>query len=382
MEKLLNLPISTNRSDGIDVLRGILAMWVLFSHLLPWSVAVSGCSDIVALPIRLSTMIFQSNGETNPAVIGFIVLSGYCIHRNGFRRQFGSLRAYVIRRFFRIWPVYFLATVTGIACFVASSSINASLSATLTGTNVITLPYIGVKLLGISAIWPSLHQDSFQGNAPLTTAMVEIWLYALYAAAVFLFLRKFAERYFWAVLAFGWTAGIIYTFYHHAYRGWWHNGSFLSFSLYWWIGAEFVSFSFFKTIAGTRKFLVMSWLILTALLLTKITDSLLLVETRKVIFALLFGFLTATLDQLNKRNFAFVVGASLGKASYSLYALHAPLLLLLLLIGVPWWIVIPAVIIASLLINKIYEEKLIRMGKRLTSAANNKALGTHSPKDM
>jgi len=373
-ESLLNLPISTNRSDGIDFLRGILAMWVLFSHLLPWSVAVSGCSKIVALPIRLSTMIFQSNGETNPAVIGFIVLSGYCIHRSGFRRHSGNLRAYVIRRFFRIWPVYFLATVTGIVCFVVSSSINASLATTLTSTNVIALPYIGAKLLGVSSIWPSLHEVSFQGNAPLTTAMVEIWLYALYAVAIFLFLRKFPERYFWVALAFGWIAGIICTLYHHGYRGWWHNGSLLSFSLYWWIGAEFVSLSFFKTIAGTRKFLLIGWLILTALLLTRTSDSLLLVESRKIIFALLFGFLTATLDQLNKRNFAFVVGASLGKASYSLYALHAPLLLLLLLIGVPWWVVIPAVIITSLLVNKIYEEKLIRMGKRLASAANNKVL--------
>jgi peptidoglycan/LPS O-acetylase OafA/YrhL len=363
LETLLDLPVSDRRSDGIDLLRGILALWVFFSHLLPWGVAVSGGNDAIALPIKLLTWLFQSNGETHPAVIGFIVLSGYCIHRNGFRRDSGSLRGYIVRRFFRIWPVYLLATLVGMVCFAASSSINAPLASALSATQGITFRCLGVKLSGISALLPSVHQCSFLGNAPLTTAMVEIWLYALYAAAVLLFLRRFPEKYFWGALTAVWVAGMIYLSRHQEYLPWWHNGSLLGFSLYWWTGAAFVGGSFSKTICGIWKLLLITWVMFTVLLLLKATDSLWVVEVRKVVFSLLFGLVTVNLDQAENRK--FVAGAFLGKSGYSLYALHAPLLVLLLLTGVSWWIVLPTVIGVAILVNRLYENPFIRIGKRM-----------------
>ena len=83
--------------------------------------------------------------------------------------------------------------------------------------------------------------------------------------------------------------------------------------------------------------------------------------------AALFASGIAILVRADTTNLA--TAASLGKASYSLYALHAPLLSLLLLIGIPWWFAGPVVIATALLVNRIYENPLIQMGKRLAKPA-------------
>lgn len=106
---------------------------------------------------RAPDYLFQSNGQTHPAVIGFIVLSGYCIHRGGFRQSGGSARAYVIRRFFRIGPVYALASILGVAAFFASRRLNVQLAVAFTGTSEISIGRIAAKFSGISAFVPTLH---------------------------------------------------------------------------------------------------------------------------------------------------------------------------------------------------------------------------------
>jgi hypothetical protein len=80
-------PILGLRSPSIDVLRGLLAFWVLGAHLFAWSGTLNQGSIVLTAMFERLGQLFQSNGETHPAVLGFIVLSGYCIHRTGFRRQ-------------------------------------------------------------------------------------------------------------------------------------------------------------------------------------------------------------------------------------------------------------------------------------------------------
>jgi peptidoglycan/LPS O-acetylase OafA/YrhL len=192
----LDAPRITDRADGIDFMRALLALWVLFSHLLPWAALTTGKSNL-DLPIKINNLLFQSNGETHPAVLGFIVLSGYCIHRNGFRHGDDGLRTFVIRRIFRIVPVYLLATLAGLIFYTISTTLNLELGRQLTGTDAISSTCLLIKLSGAAVFLPSLHQCSFQGNAPLTTVIVEIWLYALYAFCTLFVLRRTNAVWFW-----------------------------------------------------------------------------------------------------------------------------------------------------------------------------------------
>jgi peptidoglycan/LPS O-acetylase OafA/YrhL len=54
-----------------------------------------------------------------------------------------------------------------------------------------------------------------------------------------------------------------------------------------------------------------------------------------------------------------------GRAGYSLYAFHAPLLVLTLTFGAPWWLAAATTIAMSLGIYVLYEKPLTDLGKRL-----------------
>jgi peptidoglycan/LPS O-acetylase OafA/YrhL len=361
--QLLLLPTSKLRSDGIDLERAALAIWVLFSHLMPWANA-AGVGDVwLGRFMRAADLFFQSSNETHPAVLGFIVLSGYCIHRNGFRKTGGSASAYAIRRFFRIWPVYFLATIVGVVAFLLASSLSRDLAVLMTLSAEISSLCLAVKLTGVSAFLPSLHECSFQGNGPLTTVMVEMWLYALYAAAIFLVVRPYGEKILLGPIVLVWLAGVHYVFNDPSAASWWHNGSLVGFALYWWLGALFVNEQFQKMIWRIRYGLFLLWTILTAVLVAKLSVAFPLVEARKVVTALIFGMVTVAID--NRRVRLLSVFSHLGKAGYSIYAFHAPILAFLLIAGAPWWVVAISAITAGVVIFGIYEDPLIRYGKRI-----------------
>lgn len=364
-DSLLDFPTSFSRSDGIDLLRGLLALWVMFAHLVPWAGMTSGIDPALQFFMTGLGRVFQPMAETHPAVLGFIVLSGYCIHRNGFRRSEGHLQAYAIRRFFRIIPVYLLASLAGVAAFLAASALDPRAAAALSGTTEITTRCLAVKLTGISVLLPRFHECSFEGNAPLTTVMVEIWLYALYAIAVFVLLRHGKERVFWSWLIPLWALGTVYAYRHPDLLSWWHNGSLLGFAVYWWLGAKFVSPDFCTSIKRWRWLIALGWLALTACLLFKVPDWALLVEVRKLFFAALIGSLIAEIDAMRLQFTRPATG--IGRAGYSLYAFHAPLLIYLLLSGLHWSLVAALTISTSLVAYAAFEAPLTRLGKRLSA---------------
>lgn len=146
MHLLFDAERHTHRSDGIDCLRALLALWVMFSHCSAWSSVTGHGSKIVIAIFKFGVDVFQSHGQTHPAVLAFIVLSGYCIHRHGFRQTEGTVRTYALRRFFRIWPVYILATALGVACFLLSSRHSPKLAQDLAGSSVISVAYLAVTV--------------------------------------------------------------------------------------------------------------------------------------------------------------------------------------------------------------------------------------------
>ena len=351
---LLTDPVRRDRSPGIDCLRGLFALYVLFGHLLPWAAYTAGTTTVFTHVNDWLTRVFQGHAETDPAVLGFIVLSGYCIHRNGLRADKFDVRAYAIRRAFRIVPVYVLGCVLGVV-LLAGAGHTAHI---LTGTPAITVSGVLTKLTTISAVVPSRYAPSFQGNAPLVTVAAEMWLYAFYALMVG------RPRALWPAVAILWIAGIAWVSGHPQYLGWWHIGSLPGFLPYWWLGALFVNPSFIGRKPQMLVAAALAWLALT-LVLDGHTGSLWVIEARKFTLAILIGGLIVSLDGVHHG--ALAAGSLVGRAGYSIYALHAPIIVALLVAGVPWTVCALIALVIALVTFVVYERPLLRAGARLAA---------------
>lgn len=355
-------------SPGMDFLRGTLAIWVMLAHLSAWGgIANQQVWGWLLSGMKMLSSIFQPMGETHPAVVGFIVLSGYCIHRNGARRERFNVWAYAIRRAFRIIPTYFFATILGAVVFTYFAAIDLHAAQIITGTPQIRWDGIAVKLLGISAFIPNLHFLGFQGNAPLTTVMVEIWLYVFYAIAMRYLILGVREETLWKVILALWVGGLAIVYTYPKYYSWWNNGSLVAFLPYWWIGAVAVNkrkIRFFDK----WKAMILIYLLFTLVMIFEFihgSPQYLLAELRKLILAVLFAHIIVSID--NSRGKIIDLGAKLGESSYSIYAYHAPLLVMALLLGIPWWLAPCLVLVIAMVVNVILEVPFTAIGKKLAT---------------
>jgi len=96
------------RVDELDGLRGLLALWVALAHMLAWS----GFWE-PRLP-RPFAGAWTTIVEAGAAVDTFIILSGFAISFLLHKRS-QSYISFMTGRFFRIYPVYLLCLVLGIA---------------------------------------------------------------------------------------------------------------------------------------------------------------------------------------------------------------------------------------------------------------------------
>ena len=209
-----------------------------------------------------------------------------------------------------------------------------------------------------------INENTFQGNAPLHTVMVEIWLYVLYPILLFGVLRKYKERVLWIALFIVWGIGTAYISFHHEYSSWWHNGSIYGFLLYWWIGVKFTDADFTMGISRYYQLLILAWLSLSAVLIFGLTSAAFIVEARKLTFALLFGVYVTKCDRINLSSWF----DKIGKAGYSIYALHAPLVYTLIIFGIPWPLVCLGAVLTGMMVYGIYEYPLLRIGKNLAES--------------
>ena len=183
---LLNVPRRWQRSFGLDMLRGFFTLYVLIlSHLVPWvSYSQGNEASLVALsPITLLNELFQKHAELNPAVLQFIVLSGFCIHRNGVRSS-EDLPPFAIRRTFRIIPVFWLVSILSVWIFLQSVRVDAQAAHTLAGTQDISIKCLLAKMTTIAALIPSSpplllprqrpSADRYGGSRPLRLLWIEL----------------------------------------------------------------------------------------------------------------------------------------------------------------------------------------------------------------
>lgn len=187
---VLDSPRILGRSNGLDVFRAVLALWVFLGHLFRWVPWIEGPQSAPHFmqPLALIVLVFsQTRAELPPSVLCFIVLSGYCIHRVGLRRDDADFRDYAIRRVVRILPLFFIAFAAGIAsgAFMTARPSLGCIAAHVTLLSTLTSEFESCHL----------------GNDLLETLQVEIVLYALYALVVWLMLRRLREWTLWATCA-------------------------------------------------------------------------------------------------------------------------------------------------------------------------------------
>lgn len=368
---LLSIPRISGRSHGLDMLRGLFAFWVVWIHVLPWAAQYQGPDAVPAGFLfvfeTLLNRIFQKAGETHPGVLGFIVLSGYCIHRAGFREGSIDVRAYAIRRFFRIYPVYLAAIAFGMIAWTYARSI-APASTEIGGTASIDPLCVAARVTGIVTLVPSLHRCAFLGNAPLNTVMTEIWLYIAYPVLLLGIGRRLGDRVMWAVICGIWLLGVATITAFPGLLHWWSTASLPGFLLYWWIGAAAIDPRFVAFLRRHQWALILIWLAWTVPIFAGWVTTPFVVEGRKVILALLLALVIAKLDAARQSDNPI---AMLGLSGYSLYAFHAPLAYTLLLLGLPWPLVIVAAILAGAFGYLAIEKRGIAIGAEILRRRRN-----------
>jgi peptidoglycan/LPS O-acetylase OafA/YrhL len=365
---MLDAPISTRRSPLIDSVRAVLAIWVVLTHLIRWAPIAQGPGAISGFSSWLMQeliWIFQPNNETHPAVLCFIVLSGYCIHRNGLRRTRSDVAGYSIRRVLRIYPVYLVATTFGIACFLIATHAASSLGQELSGTAKLSWGCLLAKLSLVNSVDPNLLYCVYQGNGPLNTVMVEMCLYALYPALLLLVARRFGERMLVGPVILTWIGGIMFISINPAQAYWWSHASVAGFLVYWWIGAKFLDPRFAAQVSRHWYWVLAGWVVLSAAILGHIVDGVIFSEFRKIAQTLMFGMFVVWIDSLRITLPWFA--DRLGKAGYSIYAYHAPLVYTLLILNVPWWLVLAAAIAAGAIGYAVIERPFMSLGRRLAA---------------
>jgi hypothetical protein len=136
-------------------------------------------------------------------------------------------------------PVYWLTSIIGVALWFLGMQIDGKVVQTHTGTSSISFWCFLVKISGVASFVPSLFTCSFQGNAPLATAIVESWLYVFYGLVVWRLMRNEGLKVIYWIFGIGWVCSFAIVLFNPTYSGWWHNSSFFAFGVYWWIGAKF-----------------------------------------------------------------------------------------------------------------------------------------------
>ena len=190
----------SEKSTNLELLRFFLACWVFFAHLIPWMTFYGSQKSQFFTEINtfanVITQILQPKGALHPAVVGFLVLSGYVItigfNQDRFiKSRWSYLQEWSIRRVFRVIPIYILGVSLGVLFYLNLNTDNSKL---LTGTNHISKLCVVQKLLFISSVSPSDYPNcAFQGNAPLVTTSAEIGLYVVFALTSWVIFNGFAR---------------------------------------------------------------------------------------------------------------------------------------------------------------------------------------------
>lgn len=172
---------------SVDILRGVCALtvflnhWVLWSNFAPIGRMESGLHRWLIGSFELFTVLTWPTGGQHPALVGFFILSGFCIHvpfehqmcQPEFRPRW---RDYFVRRAKRILPVYWTCVLLGLVV-VAAEHGRPSGNALLVLHTSATPAQVAARIGCYGGLWP---EEIFAGNYILGTVGVEILFYLAY----------------------------------------------------------------------------------------------------------------------------------------------------------------------------------------------------------
>ena len=303
----------------LDEMRGIAVLFVFVFHSLVASYAIYAIPwkgwlpDFSAVPRSFSMFLPFYFGGAGVAI--FFTLSGFCIHLSHIRSSASSIRSYAWRRFTRIYPPYLIAIL--LFFFI-----------TPFGSLDISKP----RLLQLFSHMLLIHNFSpttvFGINASFWSIAIEMQLYVLYPLIL-----SFASRQGWgravaatalieiglrALMAYGWSTGVNLV-------PFWLTTSPLLYLMSWSLGAWVADAYVGQRPLPLQSHSVIGWGLLSV-------ASMFFLPTAPFMF-LLISVTAATAISKALHSSATAITpfpkaiGFVGLASYSVYLLHQPILL-------------------------------------------------------
>ncbi len=368
------------KSTGLEGLRFFLAVWVFLAHLLPWyklsSQSVSGIEDGALSLFSFINHITQPKGSLHPAVIGFLVLSGYVITL-GYNQQmmaqsrYKYLGSWLIRRAFRIMPVYLLSLLIGAIVFL---QLRATDMKYLSGTDVLSARCLTAKAFSISSVLPYQYPNcAFQGNAPLVTTAAEIGLYLIFIFSM-IYVSIGNIKVLAATSPLLWLMGNFIVALNSTSTNileWWTHASSINYIFPWFVG---------MTLAFTKKQenkLYTKKLVRNFTAVGAITPPIYFImhsnlkidpfvrQSVLIFWSLFFCLIIIYFSKVQTKFNRILI--FLGGISYPLYAIHAPLAIYLMSKKLNLGFIIFIIFLSSAVIYFIFEKPLRKLGWLLSA---------------
>lgn len=323
---------------SINALRGCCALVVFLSHWHLWSNFAPRGEFQCGLRFTFE-VIYQSisgitwpTGGHHPAVLGFFVLSGFCIHfpfEWKLRRTSEAppiWRSYFRGRFWRIMPVYWAACVLGLIYVAAQHSWPAD-DPMLQLHSRATVAHVLVRFAGLAGVYPD---EIIAGNYLLNTVAVEMVMYAVYPL-----IHRMAARGAWFGLGLSFLlmqgAAVLLLIWVTPY---WVFNSVFMLGIFWYAGALAAHLFLSRGWRATGAQLGAAWafFLLTKLELVPTFYGLNLIKQAAWGLVCMLG-ITWVLRAEERRSAPRIgpVIAGLcftGRISYTLYAVHTPIIML------------------------------------------------------
>ena len=308
---------ATERVAVLDALRGVAALTVVLMHgrQVLW-VGLRPYFETHPFDLSMPSLLAFAMAPLMYGAIGvslLFVLSGYVIHRGSARLLAkGETRfdtwAFYKRRFWRIYPTLLLALLVTVLCDSVSRSYAAHPE--IRDPSLWALISSGLALQGIVT-------DPYGSNSPLWSLAIEIQFYLVYPLALLVRARIGMDR----MLVFAAAVSVAGAFVLHL-QG---ITAFPQFYLAWWLGAYIAD----REAAGRP--LPQQWPWFAAAFITAGCVAYTYDDCSLGIMLWAIG-LAPLLAFVIERNFAVLAASAaltgLGRFSYTLYAVHFPILVL------------------------------------------------------
>jgi peptidoglycan/LPS O-acetylase OafA/YrhL len=264
----------------------------------------------------------------------------------------------------RIAPVFILATMAGAIMLPISAAINPQFTLVLNGMTFAEPICLLARITTVAAMTSYFDPCAYAGNAPLGTVVAEIDLYIAYALFFWIFVwRGRGYLMFSVIIATFGISLVVISLASYNYQRWFQQNSFISFLPYWWIGALVVNQEVADRLRRIAPILVLFWLGFAAVVAFSAAAPV-AGELKKLCYALLIAALIVKMDTIAISDNPM---SALGRAGYSIYAFHSPVLCLGLIFGLNPILCLALALIIGILSYRLIELPCIQIGRQMSA---------------